>query len=291
MSFSGVYVPVITPFDEAGHVDVKQLSHVVEVLLTNGVDGVVAVGTTGEAYALTFDERHHVISAVVKQVAGRVPVLAGVGGMSTHEAIDQAGLAKRLGCDGLMLAAPAYVLPTPHELAVHVQKVVKSVGMATVLYDYPARTGVPFGVDTLDELVDNDLIQGIKEASGDLSRIETLGGRYGDKLQLICGADADSNVFMDSGATCWIGGMANALPKAHAGIMNAETRTEAHAAVLPLLEYIESGRYIAKTKALMSILGLDVTDVRGPLLPATEEEFAALRGLVEQAGDWAPRLV
>lgn len=291
MSFSGVYVPVITPFDESGHVDKKALSEFVEVMIGNGVDGIVAVGTTGEAYALTFDERHHVISTVVKQTAGRVPVLAGVGGLSTHEAIDQAGLAKRLECEGLMLAAPAYVLPTPHELAVHVKKVVNSVGMATVLYDYPARTGVPFGVEALDELVDDELIQGIKEASGDLTRIPELGGRYGDKLQLICGADADSNTFMDAGVTCWIGGMANALPKAHAGIMDAATRAEAHAAVLPILEFIESGRYIAKTKALMNILGFDAAAVRGPLLPATDEDYATLRGLVEQAGDWAPRLV
>lgn len=291
MKFQGVYVPIITPFDAAGNIDKKALADFTDVMIANGVDGIVAVGTTGEAYALTMDERHAVISTVIKQAAGRVPVLAGVGGLSTNEAVGQAALAKRLDCDGLMLAAPAYVLPTPHELAVHVKSVVASVNLPTVLYDYPGRTGVQFGVEALDEIVGSDNVFGIKEASGDLSRIATMTARYGDKLQLICGADADSQEFMDSGATCWIGGMANALPKAHSGIMNPDTRAQAHAAVSGILNYIEAGRYIAKTKALITILGFPVPHVRGPLIEATPEEIATLESLVADAGEWAPSLV
>jgi hypothetical protein len=89
MNLAGVHVPLVTPFDSSGDVDAKSIAHLVEVMLANNLSGIVAAGTTGEAYALTFEERRTVISTIVSQVKGRVPVLAGIGGMSTGEAIKQ----------------------------------------------------------------------------------------------------------------------------------------------------------------------------------------------------------
>jgi 4-hydroxy-tetrahydrodipicolinate synthase len=211
--------------------------------------------------------------------------------MSTKEAIKQAQLAVELKCDGLMVAAPAYVLPTPSELATHVTAVVAAANLPTVLYDYPARTGVPFDQESLDLLADNPSVIGIKEASGDLTRIPMLNQRYAGSIQIVCGADADSPSFFNAGATSWIGGMANAMPKAHFGILDSSTRDEAHAAVLPLLEHIESGRYIAKTKALMGILGVPCSLTRGPLAQLEPEGVETLRQLVGKAGAWVPSLV
>ena len=291
MNLSGVHVPLITPFDNNGVVDTKAISHLVEVMIANGISGIVAAGTTGEAYALNFDERQTVTDTIRKQVNGRVPVLAGVGGMSTREAIKHAQLAVELKCDGLMVAAPAYVLPTPSELATHVTAVIAASKLPTVLYDYPARTGVPFDQESLDALADNEYVIGIKEASGDLDRIPMLKTNYAGRIEIVCGADADSPTFFDAGVTSWIGGMANALPKAHFGIMNPDTRQAAHAAVLPLLSHIESGRYIAKTKALMGLLGVPCAATRGPLLELEPGGIAVLADLVAQAGEWAPSLV
>lgn len=291
MNLSGVHVPLITPFDNNGVVDTKAISHLVEVMIANGISGIVAAGTTGEAYALNFDERQTVTDTIRKQVNGRVPVLAGVGGMSTREAIKQAQLAVELKCDGLMVAAPAYVLPTPSELATHVTAVIAASKLPTVLYDYPARTGVPFDQESLDALADNEYVIGIKEASGDLDRIPMLKTNYAGRIEIVCGADADSPTFFDAGVTSWIGGMANALPQAHFGIMNPDTRQAAHAAVLPLLSHIESGRYIAKTKALMGLLGVPCAATRGPLLELEPGGIAVLADLVAQAGEWAPSLV
>lgn len=291
MNLSGVHVPLITPFDNNGVVDTKAISHLVEVMIANGISGIVAAGTTGEAYALNFDERQTVTDTIRKQVNGRVPVLAGVGGMSTREAIKHAQLAVELKCDGLMVAAPAYVLPTPSELATHVTAVIAASKLPTVLYDYPARTGVPFDQESLDALADNEYVIGIKEASGDLDRIPMLKTYYAGRIEIVCGADADSPTFFDAGVTSWIGGMANALPKAHFGIMNPDTRQAAHAAVLPLLSHIESGRYIAKTKALMGLLGVPCAATRGPLLELEPGGIAVLADLVAQAGEWAPSLV
>lgn len=291
VQFDGLVVPAITQFDESGQVDAKGVAEVTEMLISHGVHGIVACGTTGEAYALTPDERHLVISTVIKQANGRVQVLSGVGGMATNMALDQAALAKRMNCDGLMLAGPAYSVPTEDELASHLLTVVNAVKMPTVLYDYPARIGVSVTENVLNQVADNEYIVGIKEASGDLSRIPMLQNKFSGRIDPVCGADVDSIVFMEAGVKSWIAGIANALPKAHLGIMDAQTRQEAHSAVKPLFEYIESGQYINKTKALMGILGLPSNFLRGPLKPLGTDQTNKLRELVEQAGSWAPKLV
>ena len=289
MKLTGLYVPVITQFDANEEVELNRVQEWTEILINQGVDGIVAVGTTGEAYALSLQERSEVARAVVKQVAGRVPVLAGVGGMATREAIAHALIGKEAGCEGLMIASPAYSVPTQDEIASHMNKVVAAAGIPAVLYDYPARIGVSIEAEALDVLADNPLITGIKEASGDLSRIEML-NKYDGRIDIVCGADVDSISFLAAGATSWIAGAANALPKAHLGILDPSTRDEAYAAVKPLLENVESGRYIAKTKALMSILGVPSNNARGPLKPLDENEMVELRALVAAAGDWAPKL-
>jgi 4-hydroxy-tetrahydrodipicolinate synthase len=290
MKLTGLYVPAITQFGANEEVELNRVQEWAEILIQNGVDGIVAVGTTGEAYALSLEERAEVAKAIVKQVAGRVPVLAGVGGMSTREAIAHAVIGKEAGCEGLMIASPAYSVPTQDEIATHMNKVVAAAGIPAVLYDYPGRIGVSIEAEALDVLADNPLITGIKEASGDLTRIDML-KKYEGRIEIVCGADVDSVSFLAAGATSWIAGAANALPKAHLGILDPATRDEAYAAVKPLLENVESGRYIAKTKALMSILGVPSNNARGPLKPLEESGIEELRALVAKAGDWAPSLV
>lgn len=290
MKLTGLYVPAITQFGVNEEIELNRVQEWAEILVQQGVDGIVAVGTTGEAYALTLDERADVAKAIVKQVAGRVPVLAGVGGMSTREAIKHAVIGKEVGCEGLMIASPAYSVPTQDEIATHMTKVVAAAGIPAVLYDYPGRIGVSIEAEALDAIADNPLITGIKEASGDLSRIDML-KKYEGRIDIVCGADVDSVSFLAAGATSWIAGAANALPKAHLGILDPATREEAYAAVKPLLENVESGRYIAKTKALMTILGVPSNNARGPLRPLEEAGIEELRALVEAAGDWAPKLV
>jgi 4-hydroxy-tetrahydrodipicolinate synthase len=289
-TLNGIYVPLVTPFDEAGRINVEELHSLIELMLESGVSGFVAAGTTGEGYALSFDERRLVLSTIVDRVSGAVPVLAGVGGMSTHEAIDQAILAKRAGIGGLMLAAPSYCLPTESELATHVTNVVKAVELPTVLYDYPARTGVSFSHPVVEALAGNELIIGIKEASGDVSRIDWLASDFGDQLAIVCGADLDSPAFLDTGVNCWIGGIANLLPKAHVAMLDPSHRDEVFAAISPILGFIESGNYNAKIKAGMNALGAHVGAPRGPIesFEAHESGLTELRSLLVNAGEWAP---
>ncbi len=286
----GIYVPLVTPFDEAGQINIAELHTLIGFMLESGVSGLVAAGTTGEGYALSFDERRLVLTTIVDRVGGAVPVLAGVGGMSTHEAIDQAILSKRSGVSGLMLAAPSYCLPTESELANHVTHVVKAVELPTVLYDYPARTGVSFSHAVLDAVASNELVIGIKEASGDLHRIDWLGADFGDQLAIVCGADLDSRVFFDAGVKCWIGGIANLLPAAHVAMLDASQRAEVFTAISPILGFLESGDYNAKIKAGMNSLGARVGAPRSPIgsFESHESGLAELKSLLDNAGKWAP---
>jgi 4-hydroxy-tetrahydrodipicolinate synthase len=290
-TLEGIYVPIVTPFDSQGQVDTNTLRTVVRSMLAAGVHGLVAAGTTGEGYALSFDERRHVLNHVVVEVNGEVPVLAGVGGMSTHEALDQAMLAKRAGVNGLMLAAPSYCLPTETELAAHVKTVAVAIDLPTVLYDYPARTGVTFSRAVLDLVVELPQVVGIKEASGDLSRLEWLIRDFKDSLTIVCGSDVESLSFLNAGVTCWIGGIANLLPEAHVAMLDPSQRQTVYSAILPTLELIESGDYNAKIKAGMALRGLSTGSPRAPLTTVSPKVVAALAASLDSAGTWAPMLV
>lgn len=281
--FPGVLTPIVTPFDAAGGLDLDAVPALVEFQLANGVAGLVVAGTTGEGYALDLAERDALTARVRDVVDGRVPVLAGIGGMSTREAVAQARAAAVAGVEGLMVAAPAYCLPTPEELARHVRHVIDATGLPSVLYDYPARSGVQFGVEALDELAPHPLVVGIKEASGDTSRIGLLQGRYGDDLAVISGSDTMAMHFFAAGCDSWIAGFANVLPAEHVAILEAANRGDLDAGwaeqrrLEPLLTDVESGRYTAKARAGLELRGVPVGPPRPPLLPLSPNELESLR--------------
>lgn len=288
--FSGVLVPLVTPFHADGSLALTVLPSLVEFLLDAGITGFVVAGTTGEGYALDLDERRAVLRSVMDIVRGRVPVLAGVGGTSTREAIVQAHAAAEAGVQGLMVAAPAYCLPTGAELGAHVQRVLAAVPLPTVLYDYPARTGVPFDVDALDVIAGNPLVVGIKEASGDLSRIPLLQARYGDDLPLVSGSDTLAMHYFVAGSDCWIAGYANALPAEHVEMLAAAQRGDITAGwavqerVTPILADVESGHYIARTKWSLIARGIPVGPPREPLHALGTDDAAAMKAHLAALG-------
>ena len=285
----GVYAPIVTPFDShSGAIDFDRLSVVIEALLDAGISGLVVAGTTGEGYALSHEERGELLRFSRDVCASRVPLLAGVGGMATDVAVEQALMARDVGIDGLMIAAPAYCLPTQAELGDHIRAVLDASDVPAVLYDYPQRTGVSFEAECLDQLAGDPRIIGIKEASGDFTRIAMIQEHYGDSLPVICGADADVPLFLEHGVTCWIGGIANLLPHAHVAIMNGDT--DAYTAVQPVLSLIESGHYIAHIKAGMAFRNCAVGDTRAPLHPLDESANRELARHLDAAGVWAPNL-
>ena len=292
--FPGVIVPLVTPFHDDGSLALKVLAPLIEFVLHAGVTGVVVAGTTGEGYALNMDERALLLRVAMDEIGGRVPVLAGVGGTSTREALAQAQVALEAGVHGLMVAAPAYCLPTGTELGDHVVKVVRATNLPTVLYDYPARTGVQFGVDALDVLADNPLVVGIKEASGDLDRIATLHDRYGDTLAIVSGSDTLAMHYFEAGSDCWIAGFANALPAEHVAILAAAQRGdmaegwEIQNSLKPILTDVESDHYIARTRYSLIARGIPVGVPRAPLQALGADDMAAMKAHLVALGHLSP---
>jgi 4-hydroxy-tetrahydrodipicolinate synthase len=289
MEFEGVYTPVVTPFDEDGEVDLDTLTRVVEFQLENGIRGIVANGTTGEYYAMSFDERVSVMRHVREVANGSAQLVAGCNTGSTREVIRLGEQARELGYDALLLSAPHTSLPSQRELAAHYAAVAAGVGLPIILYNYPARAGVEIGIEALDALADLPEIAAIKESSGDFSRFLTLRRRYAGRVEVMCGSDDQAVDYFSWGVRSWLAGTANALPLHHVVVLEAANRGDhalAHRlfdGMLPWVQNCESGSYNQKAKLGLAHRGIHCGAVRAPLLPLDGPAQAEYLQLLDQA--------
>jgi len=171
--FTGSLVALITPFAE-GEVDFETLRELVNFQIESGIDGIVPVGTTGESPTLSHDEHQKVIEVVVKETAGRVPVIAGTGSNNTTEAIDYTNFAKSVGADGSLQVLPYYNKPTQEGLYRHFAAIAEAVELPMILYNIPGRCGVNMEPATIARLAKIDNIVGVKEASGQLDQVSAI---------------------------------------------------------------------------------------------------------------------
>jgi 4-hydroxy-tetrahydrodipicolinate synthase len=281
LELEGVYVPVVTPFDADGEVEPAALTAVIDRCLGAGVRGIVSCGTTGEYYALTETERLDVMRTTRDVAAGRARLVAGCNAGSTRQAVELAWAARDLGYDALMLAVPPTSLPDQRELAVHFLTIVDASGLPAILYNFPARAGTEIGFDCLDRVADHPLIAGLKESSGDFSRFLALTGRYAGRITVMCGSDDQAVDYFFWGVRSWLAGTANVLPHQHVDILDAALSGDLDGArkrferLLPWVQQMEAGAYNQKAKLGLRHLGIDCGDVRGPLLPLSDDEAAA----------------
>ena len=282
VDLEGVYVPVVTPFDGNGDVDPATLTAVIERCLDAGVRGIVSCGTTGEYYALNEVERIDVMRHTHQVAAGRAHLVAGCNAGSTRMAVQLARFAAEVGYDALLLAAPPTSLPRAHELAAHFSAIAEASGLPTILYNYPARSGVEIGFDCLDLVADHPLIVGIKESSGDFSRFLAMRDRYAGRITIMCGSDDQAADYFLWGVRSWLAGTANVLPGQHIEIVNAANSGDLAGArkqfeqILPWVQHMEAGSYNQKAKLGLRHLGLDCGEVRQPLLPLSDADAATL---------------
>jgi 4-hydroxy-tetrahydrodipicolinate synthase len=171
---TGSLVALITPMTSDGKLDSTKLDELIEFHLKQGTHGIVAVGTTGESATLDYEEHANVIRQVVTTVAGRVPVIAGTGANSTHEAIDLTQRAKDAGADACLLVTPYYNKPTQEGLFQHFKAIAEAVDIPQILYNVPGRTACDMENATTLRLSSISNIIGIKDATGDLARGKAL---------------------------------------------------------------------------------------------------------------------
>lgn len=282
-SFRGVFVALVTPMKSHGEIDFKKLASRVDAMIDAGIHGLIPMGSTGEFYALTRDERRAVIRATLEAAKGRIPVVAGTNASSTREVVACSREAEELGCDGVMLAPPYYSLPTPGELFEHFKAVNHAIGIPIMLYNYPGRTGLDMQPEFIKRLAGLRNVRYIKESTGDTTRISELLHTCGDRIGVFAGGDSVAFESLVLGAVGWVGGIANVIPREHVELYEliAERGDIAAARklfyrILPILALIEGGgKYTQWVKAACA-----AGPPRPPLRGATAAELLELRTLL-----------
>lgn len=288
--FHGSMVALVTPMDGEGEVDYRALENLIDFHIERGTDAIVSVGTTGESPTLSMEEHVDVIRQTVAFARGRVPVIAGTGSNSTHEAIELTRHAMEVGADACLLVTPYYNKPTQEGLYRHFKAIAESVAIPQILYNVPGRTSCDMLPDTVARLADIPNIVGIKEATGDLERVKAILERCGDKIDLYSGDDATALDFILLGGKGDISVTANVAPAAmHAMCTAAHGRDRALAERhnTPLLGlhkllFVESNPI--PVKWALQEMGLIGPGIRLPLTPLAEKHRAALRQALVQAG-------
>ena len=209
----GSLVAIVTPMLPNGQLDIPSLNALIDFHVKQGSDGIVIVGTTGESPTVDFEEHCLLIETAVKQVNGRIPVIAGTGANSTQEAIVLTKKAQALGADACLLVAPYYNKPTQEGLYQHFKAVADAVNIPQILYNVPGRTGCDISNDTVLRLATHPNIVGIKDATGGIERGTDLLLRAPQDFVIFSGDDATAMSLMLLGAKGVISVTANVAPK------------------------------------------------------------------------------
>lgn len=212
--FSGSIVAVVTPMEANGAVSYSQLRTLIDFHAEQGTDAIVVAGTTGESATLEHEEHIEVIAKACEMADGRLPIIAGTGSNSTAQTIRLSTAVHRLGVAGLLVVTPYYNKPTQHGLTEHYRRVADAVSVPIILYNVPGRTAVDLRAETVCELAGHENICGIKEATGDLERLEAIRVGAGEGFDLLSGDDATCCEFMLRGGHGVISVTSNVAPRA-----------------------------------------------------------------------------
>ena len=198
--FSGSIVALVTPMDNHGHIDFETLEKLVEFHINSGTDAIVSVGTTGESATLSIDENVRVIEKTVEFAKGRIPIVAGAGANATSEAIVMTKLLRDSGVAGCLSVVPYYNKPTQEGMFQHFKAIAECTDLPQLLYNVPGRTGSDMKPETVARLSQIENIVGIKEATGDLTRITAIKELAGKDFIVLSGDDATGLEAMKLGA-------------------------------------------------------------------------------------------
>lgn len=287
--FKGVFTALITPFS-GGSVDEDAFVKLVERQIAAGVHGLVPVGTTGETSTLSHDEHRRVVELCVKTAAGRVPIIAGAGSNATDEAIELARHAKTIGADAALMVTPYYNRPSQEGLFRHYEAVANAVQIPVVVYNVPGRTGSDLANDTLVRLSKLPNIIGIKDATGDLTRISHQRITCGEDWVLLSGDDPTALGYVAHGGHGCISVTSNVAPDAMATFFNAalagdyETARYWQDRLIRLHKALFLDSSPAPAKFGLSELGLCSEDVRLPLAPCNDAVKPQILEAMREAG-------
>ena len=287
----GSLVALVTPMTANGDVDYAALEALVEWHVESGTDGIVAVGTTGESATLDFDDHIEVVKKVVEYAKGRIKVIAGAGGNATDEAIFLTKSFQDIGVDACLSVTPYYNKPTQEGLYQHFKAIAESCSVPTILYNVPGRTAVDMLPETVIRLAKLSNIIGIKEATGDLSRVKAILDNVDSDFLLFSGDDGTGLEFMKLGGHGVISVTNNVAPKEVADMCRAvrEGRVAEAEAIDADLQTVHSAMFVESNPipvkwALWRMDRIASPVLRLPLTTLTDQHHAQVEAALEKAG-------
>ncbi|MGW0335380.1 4-hydroxy-tetrahydrodipicolinate synthase [Streptomyces sp. NPDC003011] len=276
-AFGRTLCAMITPFTDAGALDLDGARLLADRLVTEGCDGLVLSGTTGESPTTTDTEKAALIAAVREAVGGRASIVAGVGTFDTRHTVELALAAEKAGADGLLVVSPYYSRPPQEALEAHFREVADACGLPLVLYDIPERTGTRIEPETVLRLAGHPRIVAVKDCSHDFLGAQKVLART--DLAYYAGCDEHNLALYAVGAAGYVSTVANVVPRQLRAVLDAfdagdtagAARLQRHAT--PLIESVMASGLpgTVTVKALLGALGLPAGPVRAPLRPAGRE--------------------
>ena len=287
MNWKGVMPAITTCFREDLSVDHGFMAKHCRWLLDNGCTGIVALGSLGEGSALSFDEKMEVLRTCVEAVHGRGPVVASISALTTSEAVALAKAATELGCDGLMVLPPYVYKGDWREMKTHVAAVFDAVPLSCMLYNNPVAYGTDFLPEQIRELAaEHENFVAVKESSTDARRVSAIRALLYRRLEISVGVDDAVLEAIGVGATGWIAGLANALPRESVELFNCGTNGESDKAFelyrwfLPLLRMDTVPNFVQLIKLVQAEVGIGNPRVRPPRLELVGSELDQTRKII-----------
>ena len=285
--FKGSNVALVTPFKN-NQLDEENYIKLIHFHIENGTNGLVPAGTTGESPTLSHDEHQKVIELCVKESNGKLPVIAGTGSNSTEEAISLTKHAEKIGANGVLVVTPYYNKPTQEGLYQHYKAINDNCGIPILIYNIPGRSVIDMSVDTMARLFELKNIVGVKDATGDLNRVNLTLEKMGKEFIQLTGNDDNAMEFNKRGGVGAISVTANIAPKLCSefqknSVKNDDKSIQETAKLDEILQPLHNAMFVesnpSPVKYAAKLLNLCTDDVRLPLVKVTEKT----KGIVEKA--------
>lgn len=286
----GSIVALITPFHEDGSVNFEKLRELIEWHIEKKTDGILVLGTTGESSTMTHQEDDDVVRVAIEQAAGRVPIIVGAGSNDSHTQLEKSVKYEKMGADGLLLISPYYNKANRQGLIEHFKLSADNVNIPIILYNIPGRTGLSIPVDVVEELSKHPMIQGIKEASGNISYAMDLAPLLNEDFKMYSGNDDIIVPMLSLGASGVISVLADVLPEETHNLVHSylngdvKTSREIQLKYLDLIHKLFIEVNPIPVKEALNIMGKEVGGYRLPLWPMAENNRAALEESMKKAG-------
>jgi 1-pyrroline-4-hydroxy-2-carboxylate deaminase len=298
MNWKGVMPAITTALTEELRVDHGFVTNHCRWLLDNGCAGIVALGSLGEGATLTFDEKIEVLRTCVAAVRGHGPVVASISSLTTAEAVALAKAAADLGCDALMVLPPYVYQGNWREMKAHVAEVFRATPLSCMLYNNPVAYGTDFLPEQICELAaEHENFESVKESSTDARRVSAIRALLDGRLEISVGVDDAVLEAVGVGATGWIAGLANALPRESVDLFHCATEGESQKAFelyrwfLPLLRMDTVPNFVQLIKLVQQEVGMGNAHVRPPRLELVGEELQQARSIICDALRLRPQVV